>query len=97
MSRMPVIQFSMDFPLFKAGNRTETAQNAFDTDLSPASTPFNVFFDNTSNSTLLKVHVSNGYHNDFWRMLKHGSTQGKTMPHLRLLNLQISQGKCPLF
>jgi hypothetical protein len=48
LSRMPVIQFSMDFPLFKAGNRTGTAQNAFDTDLSPAGTPFHVFFDNTS-------------------------------------------------
>ncbi len=45
--RVPVYQFSMNFPLFKAGNRTGIAQSAFGTAPNPVCPPFFVFFDNT--------------------------------------------------
>jgi hypothetical protein len=40
LSRMPVCQFSMNFPLFKAGNRTGIARSVFGTAPSPACPPF---------------------------------------------------------
>ena len=42
--RVPVYQFSMNFPLFKAGNRTGIAQSAFGTAPNPARPPFSLFF-----------------------------------------------------
>jgi len=42
LSRMPVCRYSMDFPLFKARNRSGTALNAFDTDAAPLTSPCNI-------------------------------------------------------
>jgi hypothetical protein len=47
LSCVPVCPFSMDFPLFKVGNRTGIAQNAFGSVSSPACPPFFRGFSNT--------------------------------------------------